>query len=163
MMRLRDGKIGSVKLKSAELTAELNEARRAEFEGEAMPAIGTGLVRIAGTVPLPEASDQSLAVDWRVREHGMSLLTAFVPEVADWQSGAADISLHVRGTPAAPVYDGVMEVRKGRIMSPLLARPIYPANATIRIQRNTLYADDVEARSGKGSVRIKGAIPVLKP
>jgi len=163
LMRLRDGKIGNVKLKSAELSAELNEARRAEFEGEAVPAVGSGLVRIAGVVPLPEANDQSLAVDWRVREHGMTLLTAFVPEVAEWQSGSADMSLHVRGTPAAPVYDGVMEIRKARILSPLLARPIYPANATLRIQRNTLYVDDIEAKSAKGVVRIKGAMPLLKP
>ena len=163
MMRLREGRIGAVKLKSAEARAELNDSRRAEFEAEASPAEGTGLVRIAGTIPLPEAEDQSLAVDWRVREQGMTLLTAFVPEVAEWQSGAAEMSLHVRGTPAAPVYDGVLEVRKARINSPLLSRPIYPANATVRIQRNTLYADDVEARSGKGIVRIKGAMPVLKP
>jgi len=163
MMRLREGKIGSVKLKSAEARAELNDSRRTEFEAEAIPAEGSGLVRIAGTVPLPEAEDQSVAVDWRVREQGMTLLTAFIPEVAEWQSGSADMSLHVRGTPAAPVYDGVMEIRKARINSPLLSRPIYPANATVRIQRNTLYADDVEARSGKGIVRIKGAMPVLKP
>jgi len=163
MMRLRDGKIGNVKLKSAELNAELNEARRAEFEGEAVPAIGSGLVRIAGAVPLPEASDQALAVDWRVREHGVTLLTAFVPEIAEWQSGSADLSLHVRGTPAAPVYDGLMDIRKARILSPLLARPISSANATVRIQRNTLYVDDVEAKSGKGVVKIKGAMPILKP
>ena len=163
LMRLRDGKIGNVKLKSAELNAELNEARRAEFEGEAVPAVGSGLVRIAGAVPLPEASDQALAVDWRVREHGVTLLTAFVPELAEWQSGSADLSLHVRGTPTAPVYDGVMEIRKARILSPLLARPISSANATVRIQRNTLYVDDVEAKSGKGVVKIKGAMPILKP
>ena len=114
-------------------------------------------------VPLPEAIDQSLAVDWRVREHGVTLLTAFVPEIAEWQSGAADLSLHVRGTPAAPVFDGVMDVRKARILSPLLARPIYPVNATVRVQRNTLYADDIEAKSGKGVVKIKGAMPLLKP
>lgn len=163
LMRLRDGKIGNVKLKTAELNAELNDARRAEFEGEAMPAQGTGVFRIAGAVPLPEATDQSLAVDWRVREQGVTLLTAFVPQIAEWQSGAADLSLHVRGTPTAPVYDGVMEIRKARVLSPLLARPIYPANATVRIQRNTLYVDDVEARSGKGVLRMKGAMPILKP
>lgn len=163
LMHLRDGKIGNVKLKNAELSAELNEARRAEFEGEAVPAVGSGIFRIAGAVPLPEAIDQSLAVDWRVREHGVTLLTAFVPEIAEWQSGAADLSLHVRGTPAAPVFDGVMDVRKARILSPLLARPIYPVNATVRVQRNTLYADDIEAKSGKGVVKIKGAMPLLKP
>ena len=163
LMHLRDGKIGNVKLKNAELNAELNEARRAEFEGEAVPAVGSGIFRIAGAVPLPEAIDQSLAVDWRVREHGVTLLTAFVPEIAEWQSGAADLSLHVRGTPAAPVFDGVMDVRKARILSPLLARPIYPVNATVRVQRNTLYADDIEAKSGKGVVKIKGAMPLLKP
>ena len=128
-----------------------------------MPAVGSGIFRIAGAVPLPEAIDQSLAVDWRVREHGVTLLTAFVPEIAEWQSGAADLSLHVRGTPAAPVFDGVMDVRKARILSPLLARPIYPVNATVRVQRNTLYADDIEAKSGKGVVKIKGAMPLLKP
>ena len=53
-------------------------------------------------------------------------------------------------------------ITRAKIVSPLLARPLYPVNANVRIQRNTLYADSFDAKCGpRGSVKVRGAVPVL--
>ena len=166
-----DGKIGSTKLSAVEARALLNDQQRVEFDFEASPMTSasdggsSGIVRASGIVPLPEADDQSLAVDAKVRDAGMCILCAAASGGTDnveWQSGNADIALHARGTSENPVFDGVAEIRRAKIVSPFLAKPFAPTNATIRIQRNTLYADDIEGRCGKGFVKIKGAIPVIQ-
>lgn len=171
LVRLRDGKIGSTKLSAVEARALLNDQQRVEFDFEASPMTSasdggsSGIVRASGIVPLPEADDQSLAVDAKVRDAGMCILCAAASGGTDnveWQSGNADIALHARGTSENPVFDGVAEIRRAKIVSPFLAKPFAPTNATIRIQRNTLYADDIEGRCGKGFVKIKGAIPVIQ-
>jgi translocation and assembly module TamB len=154
-----------------EARALLNDQQRVEFDFEASPMTSasdggsSGIVRASGIVPLPEADDQSLAVDAKVRDAGMCILCAAASGGTDnveWQSGNADIALHARGTSENPVFDGVAEIRRAKIVSPFLAKPFAPTNATIRIQRNTLYADDIEGRCGKGFVKIKGAIPVIQ-
>lgn len=171
LVRLRDGKVGSTKLSAGEVRASLNDQQRVEFDFEASPMTSAsdggsnGIVRASGIVPLPEADDQSLAVDAKVRDAGMCILCAAASggtDNVDWQGGNADIALHARGTSENPVFDGVAEVRRAKIVSPFLAKPFAPTNATIRIQRNTLYADDIEGRCGKGFVKIKGAIPVIQ-
>jgi len=171
LVRLRDGKIGSTKLSAVEARALLNDQQRVEFDFEASPMTSasdggsSGIVRASGIVPLPEADDQSLAVDAKVRDAGMCILCAAASggtDNVDWQNGNADIALHARGTSENPVFDGVAEIRRAKIVSPFLAKPFAPINATVRIQRNTLYADDIEGRCGKGFVKIKGAIPVIQ-
>ena len=80
----------------------------------------------------------------------------------EWQEGGANITLTVRGTLADPIYDGAAVITRAKIVSPLLARPLYPVNANVRIQRNTLYADSFDAKCGpRGSVKVRGAVPVL--
>ena len=80
----------------------------------------------------------------------------------EWQEGGANITLAVRGTLADPIYDGAAVITRAKIVSPLLARPLYPVNANVRIQRNTLYADSFDAKCGpRGSVKVRGAVPVL--
>jgi hypothetical protein len=171
LVRLRDGKIGSTKLSAVEARALLNDQQRVEFELEASPMASSsdggssGIVRASGVVPLPEADDQSLAIDAKVRDAGMCILCAAASGGTDnveWQGGSANIALHARGTSENPVFDGVAEIRRAKIVSPFLAKPLAPTNATVRIQRNTLYADDIEGRCGKGSVKLKGAIPVIQ-
>ena len=79
----------------------------------------------------------------------------------EWQEGGANIALTVRGTLADPIYDGAAVITRAKIVSPLLARPLYPVNANVRIQRNTLYADSFDAKCGpRGSVKVRGATPV---
>mgnify|MGYP003315749206 CR=1 FL=1 len=145
LVRLRDGKVGSTKLSAGEVRASLNDQQRVEFDFEASPMTSAsdggsnGIVRASGIVPLPEADDQSLAVDAKVRDAGMCILCAAASggtDNVDWQGGNADIALHARGTSENPVFDGVAEVRRAKIVSPFLAKPFAPTNATIRIQRN---------------------------
>ena len=82
----------------------------------------------------------------------------------EWQAGGADITLAVRGTLADPVYDGAAVITRAKIVSPLLQRPLYPVSANVRIQRNTLYAYHFDAKCGpRGSINIRGAVPVLQP
>ena len=82
LVRLRDGKIGSTKLSAVEARALLNDQQRVEFDFEASPMTSasdggsSGIVRVSGIVPLPEADDQSLAVDAKVRDAGMCILCA---------------------------------------------------------------------------------------
>ena len=140
LVRLRDGKIGSTKLSAVEARALLNDQQRVEFDFEASPMTSasdggsSGIVRASGIVPLPEADDQSLAVDAKVRDAGMCILCAAASGGTDnveWQSGNADIALHARGTSENPVFDGVAEIRRAKIVSPFLAKPFAPTNATI--------------------------------
>lgn len=57
LMRFRDGKIGNVKLKSVELSVELNEVCCVEFEGEVVLVVGFGFVCIVGVVLFLEVND----------------------------------------------------------------------------------------------------------
>ena len=143
-----------------------NPAASAKRGAPAQP--DPGHLRLSGVLPLPDAEDQSLAVDWSVLDGGMQLVSALsAPSLGtggpvEWQEGGADITLAVRGTLADPIYDGAAVITRAKIVSPLLARPLYPVNANVRIQRNTLYADSFDAKCGpRGSVKVRGAVPVL--
>jgi hypothetical protein len=175
---LGDGRVGSVKMGRANAFAEITPTRTARFHAEANPAASAkrgapaqpdpGHLRLSGVLPLPDAEDQSLAVDWSVLDGGMQLVSALsAPSLGtggpvEWQEGGADITLAVRGTLADPIYDGAAVITRAKIVSPLLARPLYPVSANVRIQRNTLYADTIEAKCGpRGSIKVRGAVPVL--
>jgi hypothetical protein len=175
---LSEGRIGSVKLGHANASAEVTPSRTARFHAEANPAssskrnatITPGHLRLSGVLPLPDAEDRSVAVDWSVQDGGMHLVSALsAPSLGsagpvEWQAGGADITLAVRGTLADPVYDGAAVITRAKIVSPLLQRPLYPVSANVRIQRNTLYADHFDAKCGpRGSIKIRGAVPVLQP
>ena len=174
---LSEGRIGPVRLGHANAAAEVTEARTARFNAEANPAasnkrgaaqVTPGHLRLSGVIPLPDAEDRSVVVDWSVQDGGMQLISALsAPSLmqggpVEWQEGGADITLAVRGTLADPVYDGAAVITRAKIVSPMLARPLYPVNANIRIQRNTLYADHFDAKCGpRGSIKVRGAVPVL--
>lgn len=175
---LSEGRIGTVRMGHANASAEITPARTARFAAEANPAsskkrgtqIIPGHLRLSGVLPLPDAVDRSVAVDWSVQDGGMQLISALsAPSLGtggpvEWQAGGADITLAVRGTLADPIYDGSAVITRAKIVSPLLARPLYPVNANVRIQRNTLYADHFDAKCGpRGSVKVRGAVPVLQP
>ena len=175
---LSEGRIGPVRLGHANAAAEVTEARTARFNAEANPAannkrgaaqVTPGHLRLSGVIPLPDAEDRSVVVDWSVQDGGMQLISALsAPSLmqggpVEWQEGGADITLAVRGTLADPVYDGAAVITRAKIVSPMLARPLYPVNANIRIQRNTLYADHFDAKCGpRGSIKVRGAVPVLQ-
>lgn len=175
---LSDGKIGAVRMGHASASAEVTPARTAKFHAEANPAssnkrgaptqIEPGHLRLSGVLPLPDAVDRSVTVDWSVQDGGMQLVSALsAPSLGtggpvEWLEGGANITLTVRGTLADPIYDGAAVITRAKIVSPLLARPLYPVNANVRIQRNTLYADMFDAKCGpRGSLKIRGAVPVL--
>jgi hypothetical protein len=162
----------------ASASAEVTPARTAKFHAEANPAssnkrgaptqIEPGHLRLSGVLPLPDAVDRSVTVDWSVQDGGMQLVSALsAPSLGtggpvEWLEGGANITLTVRGTLADPIYDGAAVITRAKIVSPLLARPLYPVNANVRIQRNTLYADMFDAKCGpRGSLKIRGAVPVL--
>ena len=167
-----------MRLGHANAAAEVTEARTARFNAEANPAannkrgaaqVTPGHLRLSGVIPLPDAEDRSVVVDWSVQDGGMQLISALsAPSLmqggpVEWQEGGADITLAVRGTLADPVYDGAAVITRAKIVSPMLARPLYPVNANIRIQRNTLYADHFDAKCGpRGSIKVRGAVPVLQ-
>ena len=175
---LSDGRVGTVRMGHASASAEITPARTAKFRAEANPAssnkrgappqIDPGHLRLSGVLPLPDATDRSVEVDWSVQDGGMQLVSALsAPSLGtggpvEWQEGGANIALTVRGTLADPIYDGAAVITRAKIVSPLLARPLYPVNANVRIQRNTLYADSFDAKCGpRGSVKVRGAVPVL--
>ena len=175
---LSDGRVGTVRMGHASASAEVTPARTAKFHAEANPAssikrgaplqIEPGHLRLSGVLPLPDATDRSVEVDWSVQDGGMQLVSALsAPSLGtggpvEWQEGGANITLTVRGTLADPIYDGAAVITRAKIVSPLLARPLYPVNANVRIQRNTLYADSFDAKCGpRGSVKVRGAVPVL--
>jgi hypothetical protein len=177
---LSDGRVGAVRVGNASASAEITPARTAMFRAEANPAssnkrgarasaqIEPGHLRLSGVLPLPDATDRSVAVDWSVQDGGMQLVSALsAPSLGtggpvEWQEGSANITLTVRGTLADPIYDGAAVITRAKIVSPLLARPLFPVNANVRIQRNTLYADSFDAKCGpRGSVKVRGAVPVV--
>ena len=175
---LSDGRVGTVRMGHASASAEVTPARTAKFHAEANPAssnkrgappqVEPGHLRLSGVLPLPDATDRSVEVDWSVQDGGMQLVSALsAPSLGtggpvEWQEGGANITLTVRGTLADPIYDGAAVITRAKIVSPLLARPLYPVNANVRIQRNTLYADSFDAKCGpRGSVKVRGAVPVL--
>jgi hypothetical protein len=175
---LSDGRIGTVRMSKANFRAEITPARTARFAAEFNPAssnkrgaqITPGHLRLRGVLPLPDAEDRSVEVDWSVHDRGMQLVSALsAPSLGtggpvEWLAGGADITLAVRGTLADPVYDGAAVITRAKIVSPLLARPLYPVSANVRIQRNTLYADHFDAKCGpRGSIKVRGAVPVLQP
>jgi len=176
---LSDGRVGTVRMGHANASAEITPARTARFHAEAIPAftnkrgappqVEPGHLRLSGVLPLPDSEDRSVAVDWSVQDGGMQLVSALsAPSLGtggpvEWQEGGADITLAVRGTLADPIYDGAAVITRAKIVSPLLARPLYPVSANVRIQRNTLYADQFDAKCGpRGSIKVRGAVPVLQ-
>lgn len=176
---LSDGRVGAVRMGHANASAEITPARTARFHAEAIPApsnkrgappqVEPGHLRLSGVLPLPDSEDRSVAVDWSVQDGGMQLVSALsAPSLGtggpvEWQEGGADITLAVRGTLADPIYDGAAVITRAKIVSPLLARPLYPVSANVRIQRNTLYADQFDAKCGpRGSIKVRGAVPVLQ-
>lgn len=175
---LSDGRIGTVRMAHATFNAEITPERTARFAAEFKPApsnkrgtqLTPGHLRLSGDLPLPDAEDRSIAFDWSVQDGGMQLVSALsAPSLGtggpvEWQAGGADITLAVRGTLADPVYDGSAVITRAKIVSPLLARPLYPVSANVRIQRNTLYADHFDAKCGpRGAIKVRGAVPVLPP
>jgi len=53
------------------------------------------------------------------------------------------------------VYDGKAVITRAKIVSPLLARPLFPVSADVRIQRNTLYANHFVAKCGpRGVIKV---------
>lgn len=77
--------------------------------------------RLAG---LPVRDPDALEVEAGVKDYGMALLTALVPEVS-WQGGGAQVVLHVRGTMRAPLVEGFADIERGSVKcSVVKVRPL---------------------------------------
>ena len=91
------------------------------------------------------------------------MMTPWSPmEPKDWPLKASTSKASAISSSKRMVEGISLRITRAKIVSPLLARPLYPVNANVRIQRNTLYADSFDAKCGpRGSVKVRGAVPVL--
>lgn len=107
-LRLYDGALGSTRLASAQASMAVDERQVLTFGLDAAPAESrqAGQVQVSGVVPLapPQEGAQEGLLDVlvRVKDSGMMLVSALVPDVR-WLQGQADVLLHVGGTLQARV------------------------------------------------------------
>ena len=171
LVRLLDGAaLGVTKLGTAEASIVITESQRVEFHAQLSPTFAPGKLEIEGAVPLAltgldsggqngnggngalarlgRAADTSLKLDATVKDSGMDLLFALVPQLR-WQHGNADMKLMVRGTAAAPSVDGVAHLRHGTITCPFLPRPLTHINASVKITNNALIVESLDGRMGR--------------
>lgn len=174
-----DGSLRNKKLARAEANAAVTSDQRFTFNINLQPAGGPGHVKLMGSTPfkyslspkyLLEGEDQSKAagskgndnieVDVAVKDSGMLLLSALLPQV-NWQMGSADIAMQVRGTASKPNLSGVAHVNRASISCPWLIRPLSSLGVTVRVQDNALYVDAFDGKVGrKGFLRINGFLPM---
>ncbi|GIL58076.1 hypothetical protein Vafri_13264, partial [Volvox africanus] len=110
-----------------------------------------------------EEEEEEVTAELHVRDGGMGLLVALIPE-CEWQGGGAAVDLRVHGSLKAPQVEGRARVTRGSLLSPVLRYPVTNLNADIQFDGHTLIANSVEAGLGKtGSFRVRGALPVQPP
>lgn len=106
------------------------------------------------------AGVEECSLELHVRDGGMGLLLAMIPE-CEWQGGGAAIDLRVHGKLSAPQVEGSARISRGALLSPALRYPVTNLNADVMFDGSTLHARSVEASLGKtGVLRAHGALPV---
>ncbi|CAL8466123.1 g5659 [Coccomyxa elongata] len=173
VVRLYDGAIGPTYLAQAQAQASLNTAQQLSFSADLAPAEAgrhSGHVRVSGNVPLRPApalpartgpgSSEELEVSVSVKDGGMMLVTALTPDLR-WQSGAAELSMRVHGSPSHPQVEGRAHFAKAAIACPWLKYPMTNLGGTVRMADNALKIEGLEAHVGRrGRIRVKGGLPL---
>ncbi|MAD20600.1 MAG: hypothetical protein CMJ52_10720 [Planctomycetaceae bacterium] len=173
-----DGALRNKKLARAEANAAVTNDQRFTFNVNLQPAGGPGHVKLMGSTPFeyslsPKPVDpkdqhkssgskdnENIEIDVAVKDGGMLLLSALVPQV-NWQTGSADIAMQVRGTMSKPNLSGVAHVNRASISCPWLIRPLSSLGVTVRVQDNALHVDAFDGKVGrKGFLRINGYLPM---
>ncbi|UPQ99883.1 chloroplast protein TIC236 [Chloropicon primus] len=174
-----DGALRNKKLARAEANAAITSDQRFTFNINLQPAGGPGHVKLMGSTPfeyslspqhllegenqqpsLGPKDNENIEVDVAVKDSGMLLLSALLPQV-NWQMGSADIAMQVRGTVSKPNLSGVAHVNRASISCPWLSRPLSSLGVTVRVQDNALFVDAFDGKVGrKGFLRINGFLPM---
>lgn len=181
-LRLLDGILNGTRMAMARASAAVTASQRLSFDAHLRPAEGSGNMHLVGSIPLynlasavPQAqssfqkilspsraktADGSIEIDAAVKDSGMKLLAALVPQLR-WMQGSADIALQLRGTLAEPVADGVAHVNKATVSCQWLPRPLTNLVATVRLQKNRLHVEALDGRVGRrGLIRVQGSLPL---
>lgn len=102
-LRLYEGALGPTRLASAQASMAVDERQVLTFDLDAAPAESRqpGHVQASGVVPLggpvEGGAEGPMDVHVRVKDSGMMLVSALVPDVR-WLQGQADVLLRVGGT-----------------------------------------------------------------
>lgn len=181
-IRLLDGILNGTRMAMARASAAVTASQRLSFDAHLRPAEGSGNMHLVGSIPfsnlasaVPQAQssfqnilspgrakmvDGSIEIDAAVKDSGMKLLAALVPQLR-WTQGSADIALQLRGTLSEPVADGVAHVNKAAVSCQWLPRPLTNLVATVRLQQNKLHIEALEGRVGRrGLIRVQGSLPL---
>ena len=173
------GALRNKKLARAEANAAITSDQRFTFNIDLQPAGGPGHVKFMGSTPFeyslspkhlldredrhkPQGAkaNEDIEIDVAVKDSGMLLLSALLPQV-NWQMGSADIAMQARGTVSKPNLSGVAHVNRASISCPWLIRPLSSLGVTLRVEDNALYVDAFDGRVGrKGFLRINGYLPM---
>jgi len=192
-----NGSVGDTLLRTAELTADVDSDQRLNFKMRATPLDNPGHVKVDGSLPLrdPEPKQDGLLQRFRapvqrlaaggrdpaaieveagVKDSGMALLTALVPQVT-WEDGMAQISVAVRGTLKEPIVEGFAEIDEGVIKCPLIKGDLDRVQASISLRDSTVDIQSLTAQTGRepgrfllpwsqrqGIINIKGRLPLFQ-
>jgi len=115
--------------------------------------------QVSGNASAAAAVQGPLDVRVSVRDSGMAVLTSITPDF-QWESGEADLSLHLTGIVDRPAVTGTVAVSKATIDCPMLKYPLNIATADVCCADGMLEVQGVDARVGrKGHVRVRGTLP----
>ncbi|KAL6785562.1 hypothetical protein ACKKBF_B00775 [Auxenochlorella protothecoides x Auxenochlorella symbiontica] len=172
-VRLFDAALGDTRLARAAGRATLSEDAALAFEVDLAPAErapagragaggkaprASGAVHAEGSLGLGPAGAADVRVS--VRDGGMALITAMLPDVS-WEGGGAEVLLDISGPVADPMVSGTARLTKGVLACPYLKFPLRGINAQARCEDGVFTLDAAEARSGRtGIIRAKGWLPL---
>lgn len=162
-LELYDGTIGTTQLSTANAQVALGPHRSVEFKLDSAPLESKGFLMVEGTVPLPQSQHvQDADISVRIRDGGMALVAAMVPEFK-WETGNADIDFRVHGNISEPQLEGKARVTRATLSVPNLKFPLKHTYGSVRVEDGKLVVDHFESKSGNhGHIKVKGALPILK-
>ncbi len=116
-------------------------------------------VGLTGIYPL----SNSLPIDLKVESHGdgLAFLTGLTNGSVSWSSGAADLSLLVRGTPQSPISNGFIVLKDSDLL--FQEKEIKNLNSTIVFDFNRVEVRQFKANFGpNGVINSKGGISLFE-
>jgi translocation and assembly module TamB len=119
---------------------------------------------IQGEIPLPIGKivpkNNDIALNVKVKNEGLALLNVLNLPIT-WQSGEGSVNLDIKGSLFSPVADGKIILNDASFKLSALPQPLTNVNGQISFDQSLIRVDSLVGDFSKGSVAMKGTIPIL--
>lgn len=162
-LNLVQGQVNNTIIQEAKANFSYEEARfrvegLARFDNPEPVTLSANIPYALPFGPQDYGNDQ-IAVDVKVKDQGLGLLSLFTDQVA-WLDGKGLVDLKIRGTLTQPVVNGLIALQDATLTTPSIENPVTAVNGSIQFDQNLVQIPQLVGTYEPGNIRVTGSLPI---